>query len=659
MAVIGDFCGWVEPGVPMAKNADGKWEVAVKSTMDGVLKYKFWYKGTYIQDYKAPDKIDDGFGGNNGLIEVATVLAKQKAKELEASGDAAGAAALMAQANKSSGGGKIGFQTWTQVGFSANYITQAKSDATKKGIDLDNVKFSTNAYTKLVGNIVPGASLYVELPMGKGDMTLMEKDKYGETKVAFKDGFKNWAVGGITSPFSSWANPGFHKFSVGVETDYVNAKSGWKNSEIDGRSKILWPTISGWNAGYDVGGGFVQFTNGNAVRQIGDATVNFGLIPNKTGDRKGNKYGFIGYADVEVAGITADVQYNAVYGTETIFKDVFAQNVVLGAKGKVGSVNLAGQALMAFFPKDMQPGSDELGYSSFVTKRTKEFNLKDMAFTAKADWANDVLELSGQYRVRGAEAELLYVKDNDGEGTAVQDALGQLNSQSIIASAKYKGIYGVDLGLYTTTTMRLEELKAADMVGMTADRFKFAKGAEFDIKPTATFMLLDLVGFDATVDMYTNLYLSTLNDKTTFKFNNFGLKAGIAALNDVVKGIDVMYGLKNDDAAKLYNSVVTTVKLPSDINVDVAFALRSIKDTEEGKKLVKEEAIPFGFGVGVSKVLKNLQQPTAYAQFVFNADPYKGFSDGRQNLNMDGYLLSNYGNEGNASFRVGMAWNIQ
>ena len=92
MAVIGDFCGWVEPGVPMAKNADGKWEVAVKSTMDGVLKYKFWYKGTYIYDFKSPDKIDDGFGGNNGLIEVSKVLAKQKAAELAASGDAAGAA---------------------------------------------------------------------------------------------------------------------------------------------------------------------------------------------------------------------------------------------------------------------------------------------------------------------------------------------------------------------------------------------------------------------------------------------------------------------------------------------------------------------------------------------------------------------------------------
>ena len=71
MAVIGDFVNWVEPGVPMAKNADGKWEVAVKSTMDGVLKYKFWYKGTYIYDFKSPDKIDDGFGAYNGLVEVS------------------------------------------------------------------------------------------------------------------------------------------------------------------------------------------------------------------------------------------------------------------------------------------------------------------------------------------------------------------------------------------------------------------------------------------------------------------------------------------------------------------------------------------------------------------------------------------------------------
>ena len=94
--------------------------------------------------------------------------------------------------------------------------------------------------------------------------------------------------------------------------------------------------------------------------------------------------------------------------------------------------------------------------------------------------------------------------------------------------------------------------------------------------------------------------------------------------------------------------------------VDVAFALRSIKDTDEGKKLVKEALNPFGVAIGASKVLKNLQQPTVYAQFVYNVDPYKGYTDGRQNLNMNGYMLDNYGAcDGAASFRVGMSWNIQ
>ena len=671
MAVIGDFVNWVEPGVPMAKNADGKWEVAVKSTMDGVLKYKFWYKGTYIYDFKSPDKIDDGFGGNNGLVEVATVLAKQKAKELAASGDAAGAAALMAQANKSSGGGKIGFQTWTQIGAAANFITQGKINPTKKGLDLDNVKFDTNAYTKLVGNIVPGAPIYVELPMGGPEITLYEKLADNTVNKAFKDGLKSWIVDGFTSPFSKWSEPSIGKFSVGVETDYVNVKSGWKNSEIDGRSKILWPTITGWNAGYENGGGFVQFTNGAATQQLGDATVNFGLIPNKTGDRAGNNYGLIAYTDVKVGGVTADIQYNAMYGKETIFKDVIEQDVVIGAKGSIGSLALAGQALMAFHAEDKVHDIGEFGYSSAVLNRTKDFGLKDMAFGVKADWGNDIITLSGQYRLRGAEASILYVKDHHEEGSAASDAMGAVNSQSIVASAIFKGIYGVDLGLYTTTTMRLEELSAETLAKMASaipswyvsgpvNNFKFAKGVEFDIKPTVTVSLLDLVGFDATVDMYTNLYLSTLNDETKFQFKNFGLKAGIAALNDVVKGIDVMYGLNNEDSAKLYNSVVTTVKLPSDINVDVAFALRSIKDTDAGKKLVKEELNPFGAAIGVSKVLKNLQQPTVYAQFVYNADPYKGFNDGRQNLNMNGYMLDNYGaSDGAASFRVGMAWNIQ
>ena len=170
MAVIGDFVGWVEPGVPMAKNADGKWEVAVKSTMDGVLKYKFWYKGTYIYDFKSPDKIDDGFGGNNGLVEVSKVLAKQKAAELAASGDAAGAAALMAQAGAGDSGLK--FLTWSMLGFQTKFALGDKVETESAGLNLQS-------YWKATGNAAKGMPIYLEIAVAEqnGFDNLYKKEK--------------------------------------------------------------------------------------------------------------------------------------------------------------------------------------------------------------------------------------------------------------------------------------------------------------------------------------------------------------------------------------------------------------------------------------------------------------------------------------------------
>ena len=188
MAVIGDFCGWVEPGIPMAKNADGKWEVAVKSTMDGVLKYKFWYKGTYIYDFKSPDKIDDGFGGNNGLIEVSKVLAKQKAAELAASGDAAGAAALMAQAGASDSGLK--FLTWSMLGFQTKFTVGEEMAADSAGINL-------KSYWKATGNAVPNMPVFFEVAVAEQDGF---DNLYKKGEKTWGNGFKNLLVDTIFDP---------------------------------------------------------------------------------------------------------------------------------------------------------------------------------------------------------------------------------------------------------------------------------------------------------------------------------------------------------------------------------------------------------------------------------------------------------------------------
>ncbi len=70
--------------------------------------------------------------------------------------------------------------------------------------------------------------------------------------------------------------------------------------------------------------------------------------------------------------------------------------------------------------------------------------------------------------------------------------------------------------------------------------------------------------------------------------------------------------------------------------------------------------MPFGFSLGVSKVFRSTVKTNTYAQFVYGIDPYKGFGDGQDNINLDGYRLSNGQGAFNngAALRIGMRWDF-
>ena len=257
--------------------------------------------------------------------------------------------------------------------------------------------------------------------------------------------------------------------------------------------------------------------------------------------------------------------------------------------------------------------------------------MKDMAYVAKADYASDIFEGGLKYQLRGANADLMYAQD-DG------DQLGNAGNQKISAYTTLKAIYGIDLKLEGSVEYANEN----------------AKSSAVWLKPNAIFSLLDLVGFDATADIYANMNLTT-GDKGEFTFDNVGMKVGMGALNDVVTGIDVYYGLVNGKT-DMNNVLVSRVKLPSDLNADVGFTLRSLKKESTAKKA---EQNPVGFAVGVSKRFKAMKQPFAWAQFVWNMDPFKGAGDGRDNLDLDGYISNGYKNfDGAAAFRMGIRWDI-
>ena len=89
-----------------------------------------------------------------------------------------------------------------------------------------------------------------------------------------------------------------------------------------------------------------------------------------------------------------------------------------------------------------------------------------------------------------------------------------------------------------------------------------------------------------------------------------------------------------------------------------------IKDLEnadgelEASKVYNGEEV--GFFVGANMKLNIPQKPVLYTQFVWNMDPYKGFGDGQDFINYDGYTIDsgveNYAGAG--AFRVALRWDF-
>jgi len=90
--IIGSFCNWAKPGVPMVKNADGIWEYRL--TIDApMIKYKFFNPAisddsAYLDDPDPLEKIANPFGSFDYLLRRSAAL------KAIGGGDAGGAAAV-------------------------------------------------------------------------------------------------------------------------------------------------------------------------------------------------------------------------------------------------------------------------------------------------------------------------------------------------------------------------------------------------------------------------------------------------------------------------------------------------------------------------------------------------------------------------------------
>ena len=644
---------------------------------------------------------------------------------------------------------KINFISWSMIGVQAGYKTQGASDATKKGLDLDNVSVGFKSYNKFAGNFLPNCPLYIEIALAESDLEnydgnqkinyLFAKDGYNNVTVDFADGIRNFLSGIFADPVhylaqstdnsvsengTSIPGPGSRPFlghlKFGFNTPYVNFLTGFNYAKPDVRQAITWKTVTGnWDAGYHHVGGFNVFSLGSkAAATLEEATGlvwDVGFAPNKTADRKGTKYGYWGWAGVKNDTFAIDFQTNGMYDGEYLFTDPVEHDFIIGAKMPQievgdGKLNWALQALLATHQKEFLNGAsdnaiDYFGYSTDIWYRTANMDnfAEKLAANVQVGYKAETFGVNLEYRMRGAQASMLYVRENHDDATFdLSDELGVANEQRIAFNGFVNCGEAATSDLGVKAKMPLIKYEANDELvvqskaarpGWYNDRFDDNQallyngengGVELFFEPAVTVKLSDNISLNAYGDMKFKSY-SYMDgiDKdeankygasdSPFLFKKGGISATIGFDNDFFKSVDVFAGVDNGNAIRMMETLIGQANFANDFVATLAFGVKHYKETDAKKAEITDEGVnnPFAFAVGVSKRFKAMKKPTVYAQFVYNMDPFKHFGDGQDQLNLDRANVKgsvekeNTGNidavdwyDGRAAVRVGVRWDI-
>lgn len=665
--IAGDFTSWESGALPMEKTETG-FTLTKTFAKGSVLKYKFISDGNWTADLKAPDFVDDGFGGKNGVVDVDALVS---GGEMAAEGGAAPAASKAG----------LKFLTWSMLGLQVKGNTHGA-----KGID--SVGIGAKSYMKAAGNALPNVPVYFEVAVAENDDF---ENLYKKNTLKADKGFQNFFTDLFFDPFywlggqkpstpdnavgaTGWTYLGHFKF--GIESQYVNWTTGYKYAKLPSHKINGWTTVDQeWEAGYSAVGGYNYFELGSALQQIGPVQIKAAVAPNRTADRAGNQYGLFSWVSLS-AGPAAnfDLQYNGAYGKtfDKIFNEIYETDIIFGYKGSFGPVTATLNFLHSEFGEEkINNGKNKKAYtpsSSDVgeTKAKADF-IDGSALNVQAKFANDMLSASLGYRFRGIQANMMYVEQGADDHNNISDQLGKLNRQKIFAKTNFNITEGVKFGIDPAMEMVL--IKKLGSAG-----FENKDNIDISVKPHFDIDFEPLAGLKSTVDGYAKFNYETAKEDaflrgapvdskgktidknfSQFLFKEFGVKYEQKIENGTVDGFSVIYDLNNGEKEVLFNSLLGELNLSSGYNLQLGFGLRMPHNAIE-----KKDYNRFGCFAGANKKLSVIGKPKAYLQFMFGMDPYKSFGDGPADYKLDDYKLDrdvkDY--ESNYAFRLGLHWDF-
>lgn len=594
--LAGDFTDWQNGAIAMTKTDNG-FEYKKTVPLATTLKYKFIVDGTWLFDAKSPDKTDDGFGGFNGVVDVAKLVAVEKAK---ASGDSSALEKLMASQTG------LKFGTFTQVTARGNFITRSYADPTKKGLETDSVDLRAKSYWKLSGELLKNMPAYIEIQAFDTTKTFYQINAKGKITSELGDSFNNFATGMLFTPFNylKGGTPAVGHFKVGVNTDYVNLETANNWAKPAKRSTILWTTV----ADKDSNDGYLQFTNGAALQKFGDLKLDVGIVPNKSLGALGLRTWVAGtYMDDYTVEVQWDSKSTASTQLVTNYFDSIAGNLIAGAKGVFGPVTAKAQFAMPVSSTTVDKGIAAKGEVTFTAE----------SFGVTANF--------GYYQ---PNASMLY------GGTDISDNVGKA---IIYANPYYSIVEGAKVGIEVTNTTTYE--------------FKYADSNTTNLKPYVNLDLLKAFDlYNATVDAYAKMDIDAVATTDQFKFNELGVHVGLPELSS----LDLNYGLQMG-TVKMLNTLIATVATQPGINVQAGIGIRTTND--KATQVDKDKNELLAFSLGANYKVAAMKNGVVYAAFVYNMDPY---DDDKDNLSMSGYRPDKGIDDmaGYARFRLGVKWDF-
>ena len=645
--LAGDFTNWQNGALPMEKGEKG---FSLTKVFDAgtTVKYKFISDGNWTTDLKAPDFVDDGFGGKNSVAELDAI----------AGGDASAAPKA-----------GLKFQTWSNLGLQATFDACDVGDDGKyeNALKPAAVGLGAKSYWKFGGSIVPNVPVYVEValaalePDNEGSAGYSNLYKRNERDLG--DGMKNFLTDLMFDPVYWFGGQGSAKtylghFKTGVETGWVDWTTGYKYAKLPRHKNVNWDTVDQeWEAGYAEVGGYNHFATGTMfnewVKGLTDGNVDLNVVfaPNRSADRAGNRYGVFSYANATLfENHYIDVQYNGAYGTEfdKVLDEIYENDIILGYKGTFGPLTFKGNYLLNLYgsqevsvngikgKKYFTPASSDVG----AVNDDVDDKQDNMAANVNITFSNDFITAMVGYRFRGAQANMMYVEQGADDHDHLQDNLGYLNRQRFFADINVTPMDALSIGVvpYLETKFN-KDVESND----TAHNFNNKDTMLLVVRPKAGFkfnenMSINGYGEVSYVSEDEDKFVRG-SDKENFVFNEAGLKFAATFEDSPLAKLDVIYGYdgNTDEVKYAMHSLLAEAGLSNGWNLQAGVGIRThYADVDD---FDKTGVLPAGFALGTSKQICKKYSTTFIAQFLYGFNPYNDFGDKWCNFKLDDCII--------------------